>query len=126
MIYLTVADVIAIHDELVRRYTGSFGIRSQKLLESAVFRIQASFGGELLYKNIFEQSAAILESLIKNHPFIDGNKRTAFVSAVTFLELNGYKTKFDAARTEKFILDIVAKKKTFAQIANFLKKNSEK
>lgn len=126
MRFLSTNQVIAIHDELVKLFGGSQGIRSKELLESAVFRMQASFDGNDLYKNIFDKAAALLQSLCQNHPFIDGNKRSAFISAVTFLEINNYITKFDQTKAETFMIDVACKKVAFEEISRFLKQNSKK
>lgn len=126
MKYLTVEQVVKIHDELILQFGGMHGLRSPELLESAVFRMQVTFGGQYLYKNIFEQAAALLESLCKNHPFVDGNKRAAFVTAATFLEMNGCKTNFKKENAETFILEIAAGKKSFEEIVKFLRKKSKK
>ncbi|OGG18491.1 hypothetical protein A2721_01745 [Candidatus Gottesmanbacteria bacterium RIFCSPHIGHO2_01_FULL_47_48] len=88
MYYLSLNDAIRIHDEMVSSYGGTLGIRDEKLLESAVFRCQASFGGEDLYRDIFEKAAAIFHGIIFDHPFIDGNKRAAVACAIEFLERN--------------------------------------
>lgn len=126
MIYLTPEQVEKIHVAVMEQFGGAYGIRSMELLESAVFRMQATFGGEDLYQDIFEKAGAILESLCKNHPFIDGNKRTAFTAAVTFLELNDYETKFDQKETEEIMLGVAMGKIKFNEIANFLKANTTK
>ncbi len=123
--FLTVKQVLDMHADCIHIFGGKKGIRSNNLLESAVFRMQASFDGQDLYPTIFEKAAALFESLLKNHPFFDGNKRIAFVSAVTFLEINGYSTKFNAEKTEKFILEVIAHKKSLKDISKFLKKNSK-
>ncbi|MBI2639177.1 type II toxin-antitoxin system death-on-curing family toxin [Candidatus Peregrinibacteria bacterium] len=124
--YLSVQQVEQIHDVSIRQFGGSHGVRSKELLESAVFRMQATFGGEDLYKDIFDKAAALLESLCKNHPFIDGNKRAAFTCAVTFLELNNYDIKFDKEETEKMMVKVAASKFSFEEIAKFLKENYQK
>jgi len=84
--YLTVADVLAMHMVLIKRYGGSDGIRDMGALESAVARPQSGY-----YKDVVESAAALLESLAINHPFIDGNKRVAFAATDTFLRINGYR-----------------------------------
>jgi len=88
--YLTSQQVLYIHDQMIKRFGGSMGIRDIGLLESAVGRPLASFDGKDLYLDIFYKSAALLQSLLKNHPFVDGNKRTALSSAGLFLRINGY------------------------------------
>lgn len=84
--YLTVSDVLAIHSILIKRYGGSHGIRDHSALESALFRLQSGY-----YADIIAEAAALMESLIINHPFIDGNKRVAFASIDIFLRINGYR-----------------------------------
>ena len=77
-IFLSVAEVLAIHHLQIEEYGGSHGIRDRGLLESAVFRPQIGY-----YNDIREEAAALMESLANNHPFLDGNKRTAFASVHT-------------------------------------------
>src|SRR6266849_1958565 len=83
--YLTVAEVLAMHADLIERYGGSQGVRDQGLLEAALYRPQTGY-----YKDLTEEAAALWESLSQNHPFVDGNKRTAFAATYTFLLINGY------------------------------------
>jgi death-on-curing protein len=87
--FLTVAEVLALHDLQLGRYGGSPGIRDLGLLESAVSQAQAGFGGVYLHEDLAAMAAAYLFSIVKNHPFVDGNKRTGLASALTFLDLNG-------------------------------------
>lgn len=89
-IFLTVAEVLEIHSEQLDAHGGIHGIRDQSLLESAVMTPQASFGGEYLHADIFEMAAAYAFHIAENQPFLDGNKRTALVSALVFLDLNGF------------------------------------
>ena len=81
--------VLSIHARQIERFGGTSGVRDEGLLESALAQPQATFGGQLLHPTISEQAAAYLYHLAMNHPFIDGNKRTAFAVADTFLRLNG-------------------------------------
>lgn len=83
--YLTVADALALHAILIRRYGGTDGVRDMGALESALFRPQTGY-----YADLIEEAAALLESLAINHPFIDGNKRVAFAVTDTFLRINGF------------------------------------
>ena len=83
--FLTVADVEAIHEEVLKHSGGSAGIRDRGALESAVHRPQFGY-----YADLIEEAAALLESLTMNHPFVDGNKRTALASVETFLDYNDY------------------------------------
>lgn len=86
--FITVPKVLAIHSYVVKRFGGSQGIRDLGLLEAAVARPQASFSTKHLYKTIFLMAAALFHSIINNHPFIDGNKRTALFSTGIFLKTN--------------------------------------
>ena len=83
-VYLTVGEVLQIHHQQINDYGGTHGLRDKGLLESAVFRPQTGY-----YNNIAEESAALMESLANNHPFLDGNKRVAFAAAHTFLLVIG-------------------------------------
>ena len=84
--YLTVADVLGMHMELMQRYGGVLGLRDPGALEAALFRPQTGY-----YEDIVAQAAALLESLAINHPFLDGNKRVAFAAADVFLRINGWR-----------------------------------
>ena len=88
-IFLTLAEVLAIHQDQVSRYGGSRQIRDIGLLESALAMPKAGFGGEYVHRDICEMAAAYLFHIVKNHPFIDGNKRTGAMAAYVFLVLNG-------------------------------------
>ncbi len=88
--FVTKEEAIAIHDFLIEQLGGSFGIRDEGLLESALAQPQASFFGELLHPTIAEQAAAYLYHISGNHPFLDGNKRAAFGVMDAFLRVNGY------------------------------------
>ncbi len=96
--YLTLADVLAMHEDQIARYGGSHGVRDPGLLESALYRPQTGY-----YTDIVEEAAALWESLAQNHPFIDGNKRTAFAATYTFLVINGAMLTADAATSIIFI-----------------------
>lgn len=89
LIFLTLAEVMEIHADQIRRHGGSAGIRDINLLSSAVATASASFGGRYLHHDIYEMAAAYAFHISQNHPFIDGNKRAALASALVFLELNG-------------------------------------
>lgn len=99
-VYLTVAEVIAIHHHQIDKYGGIHGLREQGALESAVFRPQTGY-----YTDLSEEAAALLESLVNNHAFLDGNKRVGFAAAHTFLLVNG----FDLDITSKAGFDFMMK-----------------
>jgi death-on-curing protein len=96
--YLTVVEVLAIHADQIERYGGTQGIRDQGLLEAALYRPQTGY-----YADLIEEAAALWESLGQSHPFIDGNKRTAFAATYTFLAINGAILTADAQETHVFI-----------------------
>lgn len=87
--FVSQSDVINIHKRQIERFGGLDGIRDWGLLDSALAQPQATFFGELLHPTIFTQAAAYLYHLAKNHPFLDGNKRTAFATTIAFLQSNG-------------------------------------
>jgi len=82
---------LAIHDRQIEKFGGTSGIRDIGLLGSALAQPQATFAGKLLHPTISEQAGAYLYHLAMNHPFVDGNKRTAFAVMDTFLRVNGYR-----------------------------------
>jgi death-on-curing protein len=89
--YLTSDTIREIHEDQIVVYGGSPGVRDLGMLESAVFRPQSGY-----YKDLIEEAAALWESLSGNHPFVDGNKRTAVAAAYTFLKINGYEASDEA------------------------------
>lgn len=99
--YLTVCEVLAIHRDQIERYGGSSGVRDLGLLESVLYRPQTGY-----YADLIEEAAALWESLAQNHPFVDGNKRTAFAVTYTFLAINGGRIAADADATHAFIIDL--------------------
>lgn len=101
---------------------GSHGIRDIGLLQSAVSRPKATFGGKDLYPDIFHKAAAFMESLIKNHPFIDGNKRTAITSAGIFLQINGYLLETVQKELERFTLSVVTGKPSLEDTVKWFSK----
>jgi death-on-curing protein len=87
--FLTLAEVVDVHSDQLRRYGGQAGVRDVGLLQSALAQPEASFAGEWLHRDVYEMAAAYAYHLCQNHPFIDANKRTALACALVFLELNG-------------------------------------
>jgi death-on-curing protein len=105
-IYLTVAEVIAIHHHQIEEYGGLYGLRDQGALESAVFRPQNGY-----YSDLSEEAAALLESLVNNHAFLDGNKRVGFAAAHTFLLVNGFDLDVGSRVALEFIMKTLAEGK---------------
>jgi death-on-curing protein len=100
--FLTLDEVLAIHDRLIEVFGGAEGVRDLGLLESALYRPQTGY-----YEDIIQMSAALFESLLMNHPFVDGNKRAAFFVTDTFLRLNGYRIKADSKSAHNFIVSLL-------------------
>jgi death-on-curing protein len=96
--YLTLAEVLAIHADQIERYGGSHGVRDAGLLEAALYRPQTGY-----YADLVEEAAALWESLAQNHPFLDGNKRTAFAVTYTFLAINDAQLTTEAEEAYAFI-----------------------
>src|ERR1044071_8063699 len=110
--HLTVEIVSDIHAESLRQFGGLDGVRDENLLLSAVLTPQSSFGGESPYSDLIEVAAAYLFYICRNHPFLDGNKRTALAVCLVFLETNELLpiAKLPVDEWEKLMLDVAASK----------------
>ena len=97
--FLSLAETTAIHERLIGRFGGTSGLRDKGLLESALFRPQTGY-----YQDLARMAAALFESLINNHAFVDGNKRVAFFTCDVFLRLNGWKLSVKADEGYQFIV----------------------
>jgi len=124
MKYLSIDEVLAIHHEITRKFKGKEHVLSFTLLHSAVERPRASFGGKELYTSVFDKAAALLQSLILNHPFQDGNKRTAYVTCARFLFINGYQLETKQKNLITFILKSIKEKTKINKISLWLKNHS--
>lgn len=102
--YPSVDEAVAIHERLIERFGGSPGIRDRGLLESALYRPQTGY-----YESLEEMAAALFESLLINHPFVDGNKRVAFFVTDVFLRLNGWKFAVDGRRAHAHLVGLMEK-----------------
>ena len=100
--YLTVDEVLAMHRALVERFGGPAGVRDLGLLESALYRPRTGY-----YQDLTEMAAALFESLLMNHPFIDGNKRVAFFATDIFLRLNGWKLEVEPKAAHAFLIGLL-------------------
>ncbi len=123
--FLTLEDVLLIHDEQLEAYGGIDGIRDEGLLESAVMTAQASFGGEYLHQDLFEMAAAYAFHIAENQPFLDGNKRTALVSALVFLDFNGFEILDVEMKLYDAMIAIANKEMDKYDLAELLKTLSE-
>jgi death-on-curing protein len=108
--HLSVDTVRGIHADVIKQFGGLDGVRDENLLASAVLAPQASFGGKSPYSDVVDVAAAYLLYIAKNDPFLDGNKRTAMMSAIVFLRINGIETLPDSNEWEKLMLDLAATK----------------
>lgn len=126
IIYISLDEVIAIHDNMVSLYGGSHGIRDLGLVESAISRPKATFGEKDLYPDIFTKAAALFHSLMFNHAFVDGNKRTTISTTARFLNLNGYNLDVSMREFVDFPLRVENNHLSYEEIAKWLKKHAKK
>ncbi len=124
MKYLSVEQVLFIHARLIAETGGIHGLLDLGLLQSAVARPQASFDEHDLYPDLFSKASALLDSLVGNHAFLDGNKRTAITSVGLFLIINGYAFTATNEALEDFTLQCAQHLVPLEQIALWLKKNT--
>jgi len=125
MIYLTPEQVLFIHARLISETGGEHGVFDLGLLQSAVARPQATFDRQDLYSNLFAKAAALLESLIGNHAFVDGNKRTAITAAGLFLHLNGYRLNANNQEVVAFTIACAQNEVSLDQMSIWLESHSE-
>jgi len=118
-------EVLLIHEQVVKMHGGSEGVRDINGLESAIARPYQSFAGADLYPSCFEKAAAIGESIIMNHPFVDGNKRTGYVLMELLLRLDALRITAPDNELYQFVIDISTGKKRFEEIVDWLKTNSK-
>jgi death-on-curing protein len=123
-IFLTVDEVIEIHQDQIARFGGSPGIRDRGLLESAVEAPAASFGGQYFHADVFEMAAAYLFHLVKNHAFVDGNKRVGAAAADVFLQLNGWDLANDEPAFSELVLATATDVADKVAVAAFLRARS--
>jgi death-on-curing protein len=124
--FLSLSEVFEIHQDQISRYGGSVGIRDLDLLKSALGTPAATYGGEFLHADIFEMAAAYLFHIVKNHPFVDGNKRTGTVAALVFLELNGHSFHASEDDLAEAVLDVARGIMDKAAVAVFLRRWASK
>ena len=124
MRHLRVDEVLLIHERILDRFGGAGGLRDWGLLDSAIKCLRASFEGRELYPDILIKAAALGHSLVLNHPFVDGNKRTAWEAMRTFIEENGYSLQAEHDEIVELVLRIEDKSLGVEQIAEWLKEHS--
>jgi death-on-curing protein len=126
MRYLSVEEVMLIHEFELWKHGGASGVRSLALLESSIQRPRTYYSGIERYKTIIDKAASLIFSIIKNHPFIDGNKRTALVSGEVFLRINGYSLDMLEKELVKMALDVANNKLSLKDLTKIIDKNSKK
>ena len=122
---IVLEDVLLLHQKSIIDFGGADGVRDAGLLEAALARPFQTFGGEDLYSTPIEKAAALGESLIKNHPFVDGNKRTGLLAMASFLINNQYSLKASSDDLYNFVINISTGVLSFDEIVVWLKANTE-
>lgn len=120
MRYLTVQEVLFIHFQVIERFGGMHGLLKLPELESAVARPQATMDGDDLYASVLKKAAVLLHSLVLNHPFQDGNKRTAYTAVGLFLRSSGMELRGSRTDTENLVVDVAAKHLSVETILDWL------
>jgi death-on-curing protein len=123
-LFLTYDEVVRLHIVQIELYGGSHGLRDQGLLDSALAMPQAGFGDEYLHTDLFEMAAAYLYHLALNHPFVDGNKRTALAAADVFLRLNGVRLSLGLDAVYDLVIGVCEGTVTKKQLAAAFRENA--
>ncbi len=116
--------ILRLHELSIIEYGGAHGLRDEGLIESAVARPYQTFGGEDLYQTVYEKAAALAQSIIINHPFVDGNKRTGFLGLLSVLDGENVALTASNELIYAFVIDISTGSKSFEEIVEWLKANS--
>jgi death-on-curing protein len=121
VIYLTAEQVLFLHDRLIEETGGEHGVRDLGALESALARPRASFGDTEFYPGAMSKAAALMDGLTRNHPFIDGNKRTSISTAALFLQVNGYRLTATNSELEELAIRVTTVKPAIEEIAEWFR-----
>ncbi len=121
--FLSLAEILEIHQDQIERYGGKAGIRDVGLLKSALAMPEAGFSNRYLHSDLFEMAAAYLFHIIQNHPFVDGNKRTGAVAALVFLSLNGIEIEASEDIFERTVRAVAEGKMDKSAIARFFREH---
>jgi death-on-curing protein len=119
-ILLTIDEILGIHEDRIRKYGGSSGVRDVGLLQSAIGNVEATFDGQFLHETLYEMAGAYLYGVCRNHPFLDGNKRTALACALAFLGLNNLKIVCDPDDLYDLVIGVAEGRVSKAAVAVFL------
>ena len=125
-VFLGLDEIIEIHRDQIKRYGGMAGIRDMNFLQSAAAMPAAGFGEHYVHSDLFEMAAAYLFHLVRNHPFLDGNKRTGAVAAIIFLALNGIELDADEPSFEELVWSVAKGEAGKDSIADFFRLNALK
>jgi death on curing protein len=121
--FLTVGEVLALHSDQIHRYGGRPGIRDLTLVEWAVATPAAAFAGQRLHTTISEMAAAYLFHVVRNHPFLDGNKRTGLITVLTFLGLNGQRLEAEPDRLTELVVGVADGRVTKPEVSVFVQRH---
>ena len=121
---ITVEEALVLHDLSINFFGGRTGVRDMDLLKSAVSRPLQTFDNKDVYFSVFEKATALLESIVKNHPFIDGNKRTDFLCSVIYLKRNHIKLAASDSEAYEFVIRIASSEIQFEEAVIWLEKHS--
>ena len=124
--YVSVEAALALHATVLGLTKGTLGVRDMGGLLSCLERPGTSIGGVEMFPTLFTKAAAVIESVTRNHPFVDGNKRTAYLIGMELRETNGHELAPEQGEIEKFVLWVVIEKPTIEEIAGWLEKHSKK
>ncbi len=120
-VFLTLDEMVEIHRDQIARYGGSDGIRDWGLLQSAIAMPAAGFGGQLLHTDLCEMAAAYLFHIVRNHPFVDGNKRVGAVAAFVFCTLNNVRLTADQGMYAELVLSVARGETAKSAVAEFFR-----
>lgn len=119
-------EVLALHEILIERFGGSYGVRDYEMLESALSRPFQTFDGDALYPTVYDKVAALIESLLTNHPFVDGNKRTGYGLLRIYLGINNYEITATIENRYEFVIAVATGQWKFDQILTWVETNTRK
>ncbi|MCG2794726.1 MAG: type II toxin-antitoxin system death-on-curing family toxin [Actinomycetia bacterium] len=123
-VFLELGEVTLIHQDQLERYGGTVGIRDIGLLKSAVAMPRAGIADRYLHEDIFEMAAAYLYHIVRDHPFVDGNKRTGAVAALVFLAMNDVEITIEEEELENMVRSVAEGSTTKSEIADFFRRNA--
>ncbi len=117
--------VLELHRISIEQFGGSMGIRDEGYLQSAIERPYSTFDSEELYPSPFQKAAAILESILKNHPFVDGNKRTGFLASTGLLLLENWELITQDNEAYDFVIKVASSHMEFEEIVSWIEQHSQ-